>query len=382
MAKTAREYRRDLHQIPELDHDLPLTIEYVREQVSGLGGQLLEPAPNSLCVYFDAGRPDTMAFRADMDALPITEAAAGPQAEGFRSRHTGQMHACGHDGHMAMLLALCDYVAQNLGSLKYNVLAIFQPAEETDGGAEAICRSGILQEKNVRAVFGIHMWPGFAAGQLVGRRAELMARCSTVRIRIEGRSVHIAKSQQGADALEAAALYVTRTYELERSLKPGVLRLLKFGHLQAGTTGNVVAGNAQLEGTLRAFHDDTYDLLRQGAIDIAAEVAAQTGCTIDVDIAAGYPAVVNDGPLFDLVRSETGIDLIELDEPPMTGEDFSFYQKEVPGVFFFLGTGHDDALHTATFDLDELGLESGIELYRSLLDIDPAVLREATEAPL
>lgn len=364
-------YRRDLHRIPELGFDLPETLAYVRAHLESLpGAQVFAPAESSLCAYFDAGAETTLAFRADMDGLPIQE-SPGDTDEAARasylSRHAGKMHACGHDGHMAMLLGLCDYVST--ATLRHNVLAIFQPAEETTGGARFICEAGVFQQYRVNAVFGIHMWPGFAAGQLVSRRGELMARCSEVHIDITGRSVHVAKAEQGADAVLAAALIVQRADELTRSLPADQLRLLKFGLSQAGTVGNVIAGHARLAGTMRAFDDAVYDTLRTGIECIGAEVAAETRCDIAIDIDAGNPPVINDVELFGRVVEQTGAQVMLLDEPPMTGEDFSFYQREVPGVFFFLGTGRNAALHTADFDMDESALDSGLDLYKKLLEI-------------
>lgn len=359
------QYRRDLHRIPELGFDLPLTLDYVCGRLEQLTGRVFSPAPSSLCIYFDAGAPTTLAFRADMDGLPVEEVSEAD----YRSSHRGQMHACGHDGHMAMLLAFCEYVSQ-AKDLRHNVLAIFQPAEETSGGALPICESGVLQEYRVDAVFGIHMWPGFEAGRIVSRRGELMARCSEVHIDITGKGVHVAKADQGADALLAAALMASRVYEFEASLPADQLRLLKFGLMKAGTVGNVIAGRAQLAGTMRAFNDDVYDALRASVLDIARSVEADTGCRVEVDVYAGYPPVINDIDLMDRVVAQTGLELTLLDEPPMTGEDFSFYQQQAPGVFFFLGTGRDAALHTSDFDMDESALASGLDLYKSLLEVE------------
>lgn len=359
-------YRRDLHQIPELDFDLPKTLEYVQQHLDTLGCVVFSPAASSLCAYFDAGKPTTLAFRADMDALPISEQTGAP----YDSTHPGNMHACGHDAHMAMLLGLCDFASQNLADLPHNVLAIFQPAEETTGGARLICESGVLQRYGVNAVFGIHMWPNYPAGQVLSRRGELMARSSEVHIDVTGKSVHVAEAAGGHDALYAAAQIVSEAYELAESLPPDQMRLLKFGLLRSGTACNVIAGHAKIEGTMRAFNDHTYDALRAGLEEIVARAAALTGCTVDLDVLAGYPPVINNPVLFDAVTEQLDVPIDLLAEPSMTGEDFSFYQREVPGVFFFLGTGHAAALHTDTFDLDEKALANGLYLLKSLLHLE------------
>lgn len=359
-------YRRDLHQIPELDFDLPQTLEYVKGHLDTLNCHVFSPAPSSLCAYFDAGKATTLAFRADMDALPITEATGAA----YGSVHEGKMHACGHDAHMAMLLGLCDFASENVTDLPHNVLAVFQPAEETTGGARFICESGVFKEYGVNAVFGIHMWPNYPAGQVLSRRGELMARSSEVHIDVSGKSVHVAESADGHDALHAAALIVTGAYDFAAGLPADQLRLLKFGLLQAGTACNVIAGQAKIEGTMRAFNDQTYELLRSGLEEVIAGATAATGCDIKLDVLAGYPPVINNVELFDAVTNQLDVPIDLLPEPSMTGEDFSFYQNEVPGVFFFLGTGDAAALHTNNFDLDEKALTNGLYLLKSLLQLE------------
>lgn len=362
-ARNLIDYRRDLHRIPELGFDLPKTIAYVRDHLESLPATVFEPAPSSLCAFFDNGCSDTIAFRADMDGLPVTE---DPSNE-LRSEHVGQMHACGHDGHMSMLLSLCDYVAQQGPNLPHNVLAIFQPAEETTGGARAICESGVLQRYNTKAVFGLHMWPGFDAGTIISRPGELMARTSEVKIDVLGKSVHIAKAAEGRDALYAAARFVSDLYAAPM---PDAAHLLKFGLLQAGTVCNVIAGSAHLEGSMRAYNDAVYQALHNTVTEVASAVEADTGCSFEIDVASGYPPVINDKALFARVVDQVDTQIAELEEPSMTGEDFSFYQREVPGVFFFVGTGHEAALHSEGFDFDESALNAGAALLKQLLFLD------------
>lgn len=362
---TLKEYRRDLHQIPELGFDLPKTLQYVRTKLQALNGEVFAPAEASLCIYFDAGADSTLAFRADMDGLPVSQS---PGRE-LHSGHPGQMHACGHDGHMAMLLGLCDYVSDNLSALPHNVLAIFQPAEETTGGAQPICQSGVLQDYGVDAVFGLHMWPGYAAGTIVSRPGELMARSSEITVEVGGKSVHIAKASQGHDALLAASHLVNSVHEKVAAMPHEIHRLLAFGLLRAGTVRNAIAGSARLEGTMRAFSDGVFEDLRAILLDSARDAERATGCTVNVDVAAGYPPVINDPDLFKEIQNQVSIPIVTIDEPQMTGEDFSFYQREVPGVFFFVGTGRDDALHSPSFDMDERALNGGYEFLKSLLHI-------------
>ncbi len=364
MENQLREDRRALHRIPELDRDLPETLRYVRRALEGLRCEITSPCEGALCAYFDRGRPSTAAFRADMDALPIEEAGAAP----YRSRHPGRMHACGHDGHTAMLLELARRVDARR-DLPRNVLLIFQPAEETTGGAESICDSGVLERTGAVRIFGLHLWPGLPAGTLWTRPGPLMAKNSEVTLEVAGRSVHITKADQGADALWAGTELVRRIYAMaEKEIPADERRVLRFGHMTSGDVRNALSARTVLEGTLRVFSMETFSLLRRRMEEIAGEVAAETGCTVDLRLSRGYPAVCNDAGLVRAIRDalgEEGPGL--LDAPELTAEDFSFYQQRLPGVFCFLGVGDTPPLHAADFDFDEAVLRRGVDFYEKLL---------------
>ncbi len=365
------QYRRALHRIPELGFDLPLTVAFVRDTLAPLPCSLSSPAQSSLCAFFDAGRDDTIALRADMDALPITEQTNCEYA----SRHPGKMHACGHDAHTAMLLSVAEYIAENLVNLPHNVLLIFEPAEETDGGARLICDSGILEEKKVFAVFGIHMWPGLPAGVVASRENELMAQSAEVTVSFFGRSAHVAKAEEGADALLSGAQFLLAAYAAEREIAPpDCLRLLKFGRMKSGKTGNIISNHAELFGTVRVFSPALMERFQSKLRELAMQAAAETGCTAEITFSEGYPPVINDPKLLRRVRAWIGSDLVELPAPFMTAEDFSFYGQRSPAVFFFLGTGREHPLHSAEFDFDETALGCGVEFYKKLIRI-PALLR-------
>ena len=218
--------RRALHQIPELDKDLPKTMQYLKNALQGLKCQVFSPMESALCAWFDFGRPEAIAFRSDADALPIQERSK----KDYVSRHPGQMHACGHDGHMAILLELARRLDKK-EQLPHNVLLVSQPAEETTGGAKPLCESGIFEAHNVTAIFGLHIWPFLEAGVIASRKNELMARSCEVSIDIVGRSSHIAKPSEGLDALAAGASLYTRARELERSFPDEIYRILNFGFM-------------------------------------------------------------------------------------------------------------------------------------------------------
>lgn len=358
-------HRRALHRIPELDKNLPRTKDYLLSQLAPLHCRIIEPENCAVLAFFDAGKPDTTAFRSDMDALPIKEKTGLD----FCSGHPGQMHACGHDGHMAMLLCLAEYVDAHLTELPRNVLLVFQPAEETTGGARDICRTGVFPALNVRHIFGIHLWPDLPAGVIGTRSGPMMARSSEATVEIIGKSAHIAKWQEGTDALAAAAEFIRRAYDMADSELPADwYRVFKFGRMQSGTVRNAVSAHTLLEGTLRTFQDEAFDHITHRAAEIGREMEQETGCRFSVRFSEGYPPVYNDPALYDRVSAALGPDgFVPLPVPALIAEDFSFYQQVLPGLFFFLGTGGDQPLHSDRFQFDEAVLEQGVFLYQKLL---------------
>ena len=351
--------RRALHRIPELERDLPRTMAYLRGALAGLRCELSSPIPGSLCAWFDNGAEKALAFRSDADALPVAEATDASYA----STHPGRMHACGHDGHMAMLLEL----ARRLDGMRSdrNYLLIFQPAEETTGGAHDICETGILAEKKVEALFGMHLWPGLEKGKIFSRANEMMARSCEVTIEIEGKSAHIAQPEHGRDALLAGLEILSRAREIEAAQPPETFRVLRFGKMESGTARNAVSAHTRIEGTLRAFQDEIFFSMRDALQQAADSAAASTGCRVTLTASEGYPAVMNPPGLCERLHA-LGIEYQELERPVMTTEDFSWYQRYVPAMFFFLGLGDTPALHAANFDFDESVLDAGADLLETL----------------
>ena len=317
-------FRRDLHRIPELDFDLPQTIAYVRGVLEGLSCQVTSPCKSCVCAYFDvdraAGRVPgglATAVRADMDALPICEKSGAP----FASQHEGRMHACGHDGHMAMALAAACWVdavlkagPQAASALPRNVLFVFQPAEETTGGAKTVCESGVFERYRVDRIFGFHLWPDLPAGVIASRPGALLARSSETTLTVRGVSSHIAKHREGRDALLAAAWFVCAADRATTALNAEDAEdpcLLKFGHLVSGTVRNAIAADAVVEGSLRVFSEEMFARAKDAVRTCAEEACGSCGCTYDLHFSEGYPAVVNDRALFELVARGLGADATE-----------------------------------------------------------------------
>ena len=324
--------RRALHRIPELDRNLPETLTYLKTALQGLSSRVFAPMEGALCAFFDFGAEKTLAFRADMDALPIEE----KNETDYVSDHPGKMHACGHDGHMAILLELARRLSEKETN-PWNILLVFQPAEETTGGARDLCETGIFQEYNTEAVFGLHLWPGLEAGTVASRCCELMARSCEVNVDIWGKSAHIAKSWEGIDALAAGAEFYCRAMAMEAALPPQIFRLLKFGKFCSGTVRNALSAHTHMEGSLRSFQDEVFEGLQNGLRTIGRELEQETSCRVEIAMNSGYPAVLNPEELYHRVKAVAAFE--EQEAPAMTAEDFAFYQRYLPGMFFFLGVG-------------------------------------------
>lgn len=350
---------RILHQIPETGRNLPKTLAFIHSVLRTTKGRLFSPALGSICCYFDFGRDATIAFRADMDALPLDEKTDLPH----KSRHPGLMHACGHDGHTAILLELARRL-NNESDLPHNVLLIFQPAEETDGGAKDICKSGIFRTYRVSEIYGLHLWPGLPKGQLFSRPGVLMSRSCQVTAEFQGESVHIANAPAKGDALQACMQF----YACAGSIKRQRPFLLRFGRISGGSAGNVICGNICLQGSLRTESLQEQIAMQRILKHIGITVARRTGCRADIGFSEGYPAVRNDPQLWQKMQKKNPVSL--LNRGLWTADDFSFYQREIPGIYYLMGVGDTPPLHSPYFSFDEQLLSSSAAFFHQLAKSD------------
>ena len=365
MLPSVVQYRRALHQIPEIEDRLPKTTAYVLSILDPLNCTVTTPTPGSVCAYFDAGREETVAFRADMDALPLTECADLPYA----SCHPGFMHACGHDAHTAMALALAEYVSEHLAEVPRNVLIIFQPAEECSGGALPICQTGILQAHRVSRIFGMHVWPNAPAGQILSCPGSMMAQATDVTITVTGKSVHLSRASEGLDALVAGAEFLRQAYTMMKTVPTEEARTLQFGKMISGSARNAVSAETRMEGSLRTYSAEVLRYCHDHLLSIGETLSRQTGCHVDVHLQASHPPVHNHEGLYETVCAELGPAApILLNFKSLASEDFSCYQQEVPGIFFFFGIGNAPELHAQNFNFDdETALPLGVEFLKKLL---------------
>ena len=350
------EARRQLHAMPELAFEETRTAEYVTSTLSDLGyAPCCGEVGTSVTALLDSGRPGPyIMLRADMDGLPVTEETG----LGFASRHSGRMHACGHDGHMAMLLGTAKVLLGLKEQLRGKILFLFQPAEEDSGGAAPIVASGLLT--GVDCCLGAHLWPELPHGVLGVKSGPLMASVGRFEITVQGRGGHSSQPQLCVDALDVAGQIITALRRIPaQQVDPLTPALLTVGSLQSGTTYNVIPDTARILGCVRTYDMQLYQDWGRLIGDAAEKVAGAYGASCIVDFIPGHPAVINPPELAGVVHgaavAAVGKDRVVEPPPSLAGEDFSCYQEIMPGCFFFIGAGSAGCglLHNPRFDFKE-----------------------------
>lgn len=370
MVEELRQMRRDLHKIPELGLKEYKTSAYIREKLESFGITELETwlETGVVAVIRGKGKKEAVAFRADMDALPVTEQTGCD----FTSEHVGCMHACGHDGHVTVLLGFAKYLQEHKDELENDVVLIFQPAEEGPGGAQLLVDAGLFEKHPVRCIIGCHIFPQVPQWKVACRKGAMMARNGEVDVHIYGESAHGAQPQLGHDAVLAAGAVITGLHTiLSRNVSPLDSGVLTFGAIHGGEACNIIAKEVKLEGTMRAFSDEAYETMTKRVQEVASGIAAGYGCKGEAVFRHMYRVVDNDPKLVELLQEVAG-DAYEETPPYMLAEDFSLYLQKVPGMFFFLGSGNEEngyihSLHSAQFQFDEEILALGVETYAKLL---------------
>ncbi len=363
-------YRRDLHQIPEIGRKEYKTQNYLLSTLKNMGHNPQTIFNTGVYVYLDYGNLETVMFRSDIDALKITEM----NNIDFKSKHNGYMHACGHDGHMSMLLGFADYL-KNKEHFNRNILLIFQPAEEGPGGAEEIVKTGILKKLNVTEVYGIHLFPNYEEGKIVSKSGFFMGSITTIDIEIIGESAHVAMPNEGIDALYYGSLFHVKLMKKLNNTLSNKKYILKFGNMISGSARNIVSNHTLFQGTLRTLDEETRLSILQVINELKSEFTLKYNVKINVLANYLYPAVNNDINVYNRFKTliTKDYELIELDEPLMVSEDFSFYQKAAKGVFYFIGTknkklGFTHFLHNDHFNFNEDVLKIGVKTYIKLIN--------------
>lgn len=358
------EMRRHLHRMPELSLQEKETAAFIREQLKALGYEPVAIADTGTYTDFivDPEKP-WLLFRADIDALPVTEETGLP----FASEHPGKMHACGHDGHTSMLLGAAR--AFKLGELKsaYNLRFAFQPAEEMYGGAARMIAAGVLPE-HLAGAFGFHLWPQVPYGKFGWRKGTLMASNDRFTITITGKGAHAAMQNVGKNALQAGAMLALELPRLSsRILSPSRAALIFVGTMNAGSGYNIVADRCTMEGTCRALTPEDRDAIEAGIKELASGIAALYGVQIEMEYVRQYPPLLTHESAADEIRKIFPENLLwEAPEPFMTAEDFAYFTEKVNGGMLLLGTGREDypnPLHSSRFTFDENLMALGVKAY-------------------
>ncbi|NET36682.1 MAG: amidohydrolase [Cyanothece sp. SIO1E1] len=365
-------WRRGLHQRPELGFQEQLTAQFIAQKLQEWGVEHQTGIAQTGIVAIIPGQQPgpVLAIRADMDALPIQEENQVP----YRSQHDGIMHACGHDGHVTIGLGTVRYLAQHQQDFAGTVKFIFQPAEEGPGGAKPMIEAGVLRHPNVDAIIGLHLWNNLPLGTIGVRSGALMAAVELFRCLIQGKGGHGAMPHQTVDSIVVSAQIVNALQTIvARNVDPIQSGVVTVGELHAGNALNVIADSAQMNGTVRYFDPSLKSLFAQRIEQVIAGICQSHGASYELDYWELYPPVINNEAMANLVRS-IATDVVETPAgvvpecQTMGGEDMSFFLQEVPGCYFFLGSANADKglaypHHHPRFDFDETALSMGVEIF-------------------
>ena len=383
-----RDIRRDLHAHPELcfeehrtsDTVAALLAEWGLQVHRGLGGTGVVAVING-----SLGQGRSIGMRADIDALPVTEKNTFPHA----STHPGKMHACGHDGHTAMLLAAAHHLSRHR-DFAGRVVCIFQPAEEGGGGAREMIKDGLFDRFPVDAVFGMHNWPGIPAGHMALRAGPVMASSNEFHIIVRGKGSHAAMPHLGLDPVPVACQMVQAFQTiLTRNKNPQDAAVISVTMIHAGEATNVVPDTAEVQGTVRTFTTEVLDMIESRMREVATHIAAAFGVQCDFAFQRNYPPTINHAAETEFARSVmielVGEDAVHRFEPSMGAEDFAYMLQARPGAYLIIGNGGGDhrsaghgagpcTLHNASYDFNDeiipLGASYWVQLARRWLAQD------------
>lgn len=373
--------RRDIHAHPELCFEEERTSDLVARQLEQWGIPVHRGLGKTgvVGIVRNGNSPRAIGLRADMDALPITERNTFAHA----SRHAGKMHACGHDGHTAMLLAAAHHLARHR-HFDGTVYLIFQPAEEGGGGAREMIRDGLFERFPMDAVFGMHNWPGYPAGHFAVCDGPAMASSNEFKVVVRGKGAHAALPHLGLDPVPVACQMVQAFQTIvTRNKKPLDTAVISVTMVHAGEATNVVPDHAVIEGTVRTFSVEVLDLIERRMEEIARHTAAAFGCTAEFEFRRNYPPTVNHAQeaqfLRGVMQELVGEAATHEFEPAMTAEDFSFFLLQRPGAYFVIGNGdgsHREAghglgpctLHNPSYDFNDQLLAPGAALWVRLAE--------------
>lgn len=367
-------WRRDIHAHPELLFDVHRTAGLVAEKLKSFGvDEVVTGVGRTGVIGVIRGKSDrsgkAIGLRADMDALPITEATGKPYA----SNNNGLMHACGHDGHTAMLLGAARYLAETR-NFDGTVVLIFQPAEEGGGGGREMVEDGIMDRFAISEVFGMHNMPGIPVGHFAIREGGIMAGTDEFIIDIEGHGGHAAMPHLSIDPVIVSAHIITGLQTLvSRNVNPIRQAVLSVTTVNAGTAHNVIPRTSRLTGTVRTLDEEVRSQMEEGMNRLVPQIAQAFGAQASVTYKRGYPVTVNApeqtafaASIAAEIAGESNVD--DNVDPTMGGEDFAYMLNARPGAYIFLGNGDSSDLHTDTYDFNDEAIPYGVSFWARLAE--------------
>jgi amidohydrolase len=367
-------WRHDLHAHPELLYDVQRTAASVAEKLKAFGCDEVVPGLGRTgvvgVIHGRKGKSDkVIGLRADMDALPIEEATNLP----YKSTVPGKMHACGHDGHTAMLLGAARYLAETR-NFAGTAVVIFQPAEEGGAGGKAMVQDGLMERFGINEVYGMHNYPGLPVGEFCIRPGSIMAAADYVQIDIEGKGAHAARPHLGIDTVLVGAQIINNLQTIvSRNVDPLEAAVVSICMFHAGNTDNVIPQTAQLRGTARSLIPEVQDLLEKRIPEIVEATAKLHGAKVAVKYRRGYPVLKNHPKQTDFAASVAseiaGKNKVDTDMAPVMGaEDFSFMLNARPGAFIFVGNGDSAGLHHPAYNFNDDVIPIGTSYWVKLVE--------------
>ena len=366
-------WRRDIHAHPELQYDVHRTAASVVQKLKSFGcDDVVAGIGRTGVVGVIRGRKGggkVVGLRADMDALPLEEETGLP----YKSTEPGKMHACGHDGHTAMLLGAAKYLAETR-NFAGTAVVIFQPAEEGGAGGEAMVKDGLITRFGIQEVYGMHNCPGLPIGEFAIRPGPIMASADHITIELEGKGGHAARPHHAIDTLLVGAQIVDQLQSVvARNVDPLEAAVVSICMFQAGFTDNVIPQHAKLKGTARAFSPEVRKTLQQRIDAIVEGTAKLYGATAKITYTNGYPVLVNHERetafAANVAREVAGKDRVDTGfAPRMAAEDFSFMLNERPGAFIWIGNGDSANLHHPAYDFNDEAILSGTSYWVRLAE--------------
>jgi amidohydrolase len=366
-------WRRHLHQMPELQYDVHQTAAFVAEKLRAFGCDEVVTGIGRTgvvgIIHGSKGKGAAIGLRADMDALPITEATGLPHA----SKTPGKMHACGHDGHTSMLLGAAQHLAETR-NFAGSVAVIFQPAEEGGAGGRAMVRDGMMERFNISKVFGMHNMPGLDVGKFAIRPGAIMAATDEFTITVNGKGGHAAMPHRTVDPVFIASQLVNAFQGIvSRNADPLESLVISVTQFHAGHAQNVIPQNAELAGTVRTLQKEMRDFAEARMKEVAAGIALAYGAEIKVNYNRNYPVTFNHADetdfAIDIASALAGAANVDPNTPPvMGGEDFSYMLEARPGAFIFIGNGDTAYLHHPEYDFNDDVIPHGVSYWVSLAE--------------